>query len=311
MAMADDTEAMESYCNDHNLEMPGGIPDYIYESGINSPGTRPHYDWADRPVGYVPAGWPTGPRDLPSGHYICPHEGCENPVGKTESGEGYSRTTLGPHILTHGEYKVRSAVRDRVMGLRHAQGLRLGDGEYSPDYYSSRIPGDLQRVTDDLIRDLEELQDWEQSDRVVHRSPPDPMSLACMLGKPYYWFHDEEEHEPEEVADEADDESVPHQNSNRFRNNRFRREWDTFSGVRLEEKLCPPSSDEWFKSFTESFEPLTEQFKTPNLSQYLEADTDSSNGPPRKRARKFRKQLDGSLDVYVPGGGEDPMELDY
>ncbi|KAG6366526.1 hypothetical protein INS49_000703 [Diaporthe citri] len=291
-------ETMESYHSGYTSETEDGRADYILEAGMRSPGSRFHDFWADRPVGYVPAYWPTGPRKLPSGHYTCPHEGCEHPVGQTESGDGYSRTTLGPHIVSHGLYDVREAVRDRVRAMRHVQGRNMDDVVNPYEYYS-HIPGHLQRVTDELILDLEELKNWEQSDRFVRPF----VALPMTNGNSFHRSPRDEKHDPHEAAEEADDESVPHQNPNRFRNNRFRQARGASSGMRREEEDRSPS-------FAEYFKPFVEQFPDPPSPQEMEADTDSSFGPPRKRARKLRRQPDGSFHDYVPKGGEDPMELD-
>ncbi|KAK7738945.1 hypothetical protein SLS63_002282 [Diaporthe eres] len=295
-----------------------GIPVYISELGMRSPSARIHDDWADRPVGYVPATWPTGPRMLASDHYTCPHEGCEYPVGPTKWGHGYSRTTLGPHIVSHGVSDVREAVRDRVMSMRHRLGRSRADITSSPYDYSRFVPGDLQRATDDLIVDLEELKDWEQGDRFVRpwhcmAGPVDDDdyddSSRDMLRDELRKFLREDEHGPFDAADEADDESVPHQNSRGFRDNRFRQERDASSRMRREEEGRLPSFAGYF-----DFEPLIKQYQIPSSHQEMDADADadadSSFGPPRKKARKFRQQREDPPDDYVPRGGEDRMELD-
>lgn len=280
---------------------------YIYEAGIRSPGSRIHDYWADRPVGYVPSGWPTGPRMLPPGHYTCPHEGCEHPVGPTESGKGYNRLTLGPHILSHGIDKVTLAVHDRVTAMRCNLGLETGEAYPSPYYRHS--PGYLLQVTDELIVDLEELKDWEQGDRFVRpwlaRPLADDDSSRDGLRDELRDFLRGYKHDPfqAEAADEADDESVPHQNSKGFRDNRFRQARDELTRMRRDEERRPPWLDEYFT-------PSTEQFQNPHSSQEMAADSDGSNGPPRKKARKSRPQLDDSFDDFVATGGEEPMELD-
>ncbi|KAL2278629.1 hypothetical protein FJTKL_14347 [Diaporthe vaccinii] len=298
-------ETVESYYNDDS----DGIPDYILEAGMRSPSARIHDDWADRPVGYVPATWPTGPRMLASGHYTCPHEGCEYPVGSTKWGNGYSRTTLAPHILSHGIDRVRLAVRDRVMLMRYHQG-RSRVELTSPYDYCKYVPGDLQRATDDMILDLEELKNWEQGDRFVRPWPwlarpgtDDDESSRDMLRCELRKFLRDDKHDPFDAAVEADDESVPHQNSKGFRDNRFRQARDASSKMRREEMGSSPLCANYFK-------PIIEQFQTPSSTQDMDADTDSSHGPPRKKARKLRRQPEDPSDDYVPRGGEDRMELD-
>lgn len=139
----------------------------IVEMDTGSPSSRPEDRWAEPPVGYVPASWPTGPHDLGPGRYICPHKGCEDRVGPEDSDEGYTRETLGPHIInSHGGDDglddMRSAVRTRSNNLRRAQGRR-GRRNVTPVFFSRfSNSGGIQGAVDDMVKDLEEIRDWER-----------------------------------------------------------------------------------------------------------------------------------------------------
>lgn len=284
--------------------------DAIGELGRNSPGSRLDDTWADPPVSYVPASWPTGPRELAPGRYTCPYKGCEHPVGPRASDEGYSRTTLAAHVATHSDYDstyksiygLRWRVRERVRELRCA--LRRDPGDEAEDYlldYDYNEPDRLQQETDELILDLEEIREWEDSGR----RGPGPARVMTNDDRMRYTFWRLRESEREwleaAAAEEADDESAPHQNSNRYRNNRFRRPRDPFLGTRREEGDGRRPS-------------IVDMFESSSFFRDMAVDSDSSCGPPRKKARKSRPQVDHSCDEFspktFPRGGEDLMELD-
>lgn len=139
----------------------------IVEMDTDSPGSRPEDRWAEPPVGHVPASWPTGPQYLAPGRYMCPQKGCEDRVGPEDSDDGYTRETLGPHIITShggddGLDDLRSAVRTRSNHLRRAQGRRERR-DVTPVFFSrlSNSRG-IQGAVDDLVKDLEEIRDWER-----------------------------------------------------------------------------------------------------------------------------------------------------
>jgi hypothetical protein len=142
--------------------------DRIVQMGRNSPGSRPGRLYAGPPVGYIPADQPGGPRDLPPDRYNCPVAGCRLPSGPTR--EGYNRRTLGSHIrLSHGGPdrmgEVRQGVRERVMALRFER-ARQGVGPAARAFPEAGDPvAGLQRQTDGLVRDMDEIRGWEHSRR--------------------------------------------------------------------------------------------------------------------------------------------------
>lgn len=296
------------YDDDDEFLLPGETSeedDPIVELGRNSPGSRLDDPWADPPVSYVPASWPTGPRELPPGRYTCPYKGCKHPVGPKESDEGYSRTTLRAHVARHSDYDsaypsiygLRRTVRERVRALRCALRRHPGD-EADFVEYDRHEPDTLQRETDELILDLEEIRDWEESSR----RGPYPVRVMTNDDRMRYTFFQPQKNKCElleaAAAEEADDESSPHQNSNRFRNNRFRRPRDPFSGARRDEE-----EEGRHRSFVEMLE-SSSYFKD------LAMDSDGSHGPPKKKARMSPPQLYGLCFELFPKGHEDPMELD-
>lgn len=220
-------ETVASHHNDNSSSDPEDgeldpIINPLIEAANNPPPFRDPESWKDVPASYVPRHWPTGPRKLGPGRYICPFEGCKHPVGPTESGEGYSRTTLGPHIRTHdnyswgGRFGLRSTMRTRVMALRNPQRRDL----YGPagvvidlsrnDSDPLRILGDpVQEETDALIPYLEEIKNFEQSN--VLRNP------TIIDRKLRLYFRGDEKLERLEIEEEVDGESVPKQSSSRSR----------------------------------------------------------------------------------------------
>lgn len=164
--------------NSSSEPRPRQPADSIAEPSSSSPSRRASPPWAEVPVSYVPNNWPTGPRELPEGHYICPFEGCKTPVGPTELGQGYSRATLGAHLFSHGGFdglhSLRRDIRWRVVFLRQA--LRHEkDDEESESYHSSDESDEddlLQRQTSAIVLDLEEIRAWELSYRHMRPSGP-------------------------------------------------------------------------------------------------------------------------------------------
>ncbi|KAI3400591.1 hypothetical protein diail_2794 [Diaporthe ilicicola] len=158
--------------DDPSSDSDPDIMEHILDSSFGElpPGSSPSKFWKDPPVGYVPAGLPTGPRDLRFGRWVCPFEGCDRPVGPTEDGEGYDRTSLAAHVIVHGGekglYELRRTVRKRVFALRYHLGRATDDIECMW-YYKGGALDDLQAKTDDMIMDLNEIRNWEQSSRSV------------------------------------------------------------------------------------------------------------------------------------------------
>lgn len=127
---------------------------------------------------YVPAHWPTGPRELRPGRFVCPFEGCKNPVGITVAGQGYMRTALIDHIPTHGGldgvHSLRRGLRLRVKFLRLA--LRQPDDDHDYHFLLNRNRrGEnltLHQHAEAIICDLEQIGAWESSCR--HLQPFGP-----------------------------------------------------------------------------------------------------------------------------------------
>ncbi|ROW05321.1 hypothetical protein VSDG_00098 [Cytospora chrysosperma] len=142
--------------------------DRIVQMGRNSPGSRPDRLYAGPPVGYIPADQPGGPRDLPPDRYNCPVSGCRLPSGSARG--GYNRRSLGSHIrLSHGGPdrmgEVRQRVRERVVALR-LERARQGVGPAARVCPEAGDPvTGLQRQTDGLVRDMDEIRGWEHSRR--------------------------------------------------------------------------------------------------------------------------------------------------
>lgn len=154
--------------------------DRIVQMGRNSPGSRPERLYAGPPVGYIPADQPGGPRDLPSDRYNCPAADCRLPSGPTR--DGYDRRSLGSHIrLSHGGPdrmgEVRQRVRERVMALRFER-ARQGVGPAARVCPEAGDPvAGLQRQTDDLVRDMDEIKGWEHSRRFAVPTTPKASSF--------------------------------------------------------------------------------------------------------------------------------------
>ncbi|KAL1874459.1 hypothetical protein Daus18300_003477 [Diaporthe australafricana] len=291
------SESMPSYSNTEDDD-----PDpweRIYESGVNSPGTMLPDSWKDPPVGYVPATWPTGPRDLPSGHYTCPIEGCKNPVGPSESDQGYIRTTLGPHILSHaGDTKkhifvddLRLAVRRRVVALRRDMECPAED-VINMFYYRGDAISSVQAKVDDMITDLAELRNWEQSSRHIR-------GRAELIDSMKQRAADErsailQDSRLQRLAELADYEGVLYRSWHGFRLNwsRPRRFPETHRSEEVRGRLVVPGD-----------------FRRPSSPQEMETDFDQS--VPRKKARKSLPELDGSNGDSPLADGDDPMEGSY
>lgn len=206
---------------------------FAAEPGSSSPNRHPTPPWAEVPVSYVPANRPTGPRELPDGHYVCPDMYCKFPVGLTASGQGYNRDTLMIHMLSHGEFRgVRELwgiVRYRVRQLRHALG-RTESNEDDEFHHSSEEldeDGYLRLLTVAFIRDLDEIKAWELSCR--HMRPFSAAQEARADAHEYREvsdspFHDSEmEHElrvnGDDVGNEIlayDDSDPPQENPSRL-----------------------------------------------------------------------------------------------
>ena len=254
---------------------------------------------AGHTVGHVPAAWPKGSRNVAHGHCVCPYKGCEYPIGPNGySGEGYSRKTLAPHMQSShgggtGVDDLRWAVRGRVRDLRRAQGRSEGD-EDAADWMCDHQ--DLQQKTDSLFLDLHELQNSGESGRSGQHIPagsraarhvPDAAAdddnndeaSRCQAS-----FRDMGYRDSQEAAEEADDESTPVQHAIRFRKNRFRRSRPKYHRMRRINMASSPSSHE--------------------------SETDDSQAPPRKRARRCQPQLNDSSRDSTPSESEDAMELD-
>ncbi|ROW09837.1 hypothetical protein VMCG_02525 [Cytospora schulzeri] len=143
--------------------------DRIILMGRNSPGSRPAGSYAGPPLSYIPSDQPGGPRDLPSDCYNCPVAGCRLPSGPAR--EGYTRQSLALHIrLCHGGSKimreVRRQIRERILAVRFERDQEIGPTVRIPtEADDPKI--DLQRQTDNLIRDLDEIREWEHSRRFV------------------------------------------------------------------------------------------------------------------------------------------------
>lgn len=160
----------ESAFTDEGLRHPS--PDTvrrIIQMGRNSPGSRSERRYTAPPVSYIPADQPNGPRQLPPDRYSCPLTGCHCPLGAEK--EGYDRKGLGYHILlSHGGsdnmLEVRQQVRDRVMALRSECGRGVG-ATGSPFWRSHRSTFDLQLQMDGLVRDLDEIREWEHTRRFI------------------------------------------------------------------------------------------------------------------------------------------------
>lgn len=137
--------------------------------GRNSPDGSPTIDmnWKDPSVSYIPANHPSGPRDLPPGHYRCPFPKCHEPFGLDAQTEGYDEEGLRQHLLKGLDFHVDAvlcSVRLRVQALRRSQGKDEGP---APKPFHGRSPARAQRVMEELMSDLEELRAWERSRRVV------------------------------------------------------------------------------------------------------------------------------------------------
>lgn len=282
------------------------------ELGRNS-GERRHRDfWVDPPVSYVPSPWPTGPRNLPPNHYVCPYKGCKHPVGPKDSDDGYNRETLGLHIQSHpreeGIFHLKSTVRARLEAVREA--LHPNPDEITSDEDELGYDGELddysddpkgsQRDTDQLILYLEKLKYWE----CYTRSAEGFQNMAAMRSNDRKRRADLRREKKEralfEDAEDADDESVPHQSSNRFRNNRFRRRQNPFYDNinQLEEDVSAS-----YLNFIATMQSTQEKAMAMYSTQEKAMDSDSSFGPPRKKARKSRPQLDVSYDDLFPQTG--------
>lgn len=145
--------------DDCHSDLPQETMDRILLMGRNSPGSRPERPHAGPPVGYIPADQPGGPRELLPGRYGCPLSGCLHPFGLLKG--GYDRTSLGFHIrLDHGgPHMIREAThqaRDRVMALR-----------FERDFCPVMVHAATDGLMADLVRDLEEIREWEHSRRFI------------------------------------------------------------------------------------------------------------------------------------------------
>lgn len=155
-----DNMAVLGYFDDSHSYLPQETLDRILLRGRNSPGSRPEGLYAGPPVGYIPADQPGGPCELPPDRYGCPVSGCRHPFGLAR--EGYGRTSLGFHIrVSHGGsdkmWEVIQQVRDRVMALRFERDFCPAMGVFA----GSNGP------VNDLVRDLDEIREWEQARRFV------------------------------------------------------------------------------------------------------------------------------------------------
>lgn len=286
-------EATDSYYDDYP-DPYNSFDEFgpFVELGRNSTVSRHRDHWVDPPVSYVPGCWPTGPRELPPDHYVCPYEGCEHPVGPNDSDEGYNRETLGLHIQSHAVQPdpdpffmrdLRRTVHGRLRAVRRA--LHCNPRDISPDdkiIHYSGDPKGSQSETDELIQDLQELKNWERSTRMLGPYPVRQMGYydRMRFTSPRLEKGRHETTEAAEAADDADDESVPRQYWNRLRN--IRRQVNPFYGIPREEEVEGPS--------TSYFDIIARMYST----QEEAVDSDSSFGPPRKKARKSRTQMDGS-----------------
>lgn len=290
------------------------------ELGRNSGESRHRDHWVDPPVSYVPSSWPTGPRNLPPDHYVCPYKGCKHPVGPNDSDEGYNRETLGLHIQSHsGEGSsfgsLRRTVQMRFEAARDAlhpnpdeisqdddelarygslKGSQLETDEMSQDddeFDDYGSPKGSQRETDDLIQELEKLKYWECYTHSAEGSRNMAMLRSSDRKRRAELRRERKERALWDAAEDADDESAPHQNSNRFRNNRFRRQKNLFYD-NIEQYLEESGSASY-----DNF------IATMQSTQEKAMDSDSSFGPPRKKARKSQSQLDVSYDDLFPQTG--------
>lgn len=292
-------DGYRSPCNSAEEFLP------FVELGRNSGESRHRDHWVDPPVSYVPSSWPTGPRNLPPNHYVCPYKGCKHPVGPKDSDEGYNRETLGLHIQSHsveGSSDLRSTVHARLEAVRDAlhpnpDEMSQDDDEFA-DYGS---PKGSQRETDDLIQDLEKLKYWEWYTRSAEGFRNMLMGNSNDRKRRAELRREKKMRAFFEDAEDADDESVPHQNSNRFRNNRFRRQQNPFyDNIKQEEE---EGGSSLYFNFIATMHSAQEKAMAMYSTQENAMDSDSSLGPPRKKARKSRPQLDVSSDNLFPQTG--------
>lgn len=302
-------EVTESYYDDYfpPCESAEEFMPFV-ELGRNSGESRHRDHWVNPPVSYVPSSWPTGPRNLPPNHYVCPYKGCEHPLGPKDSDEGYNRETLGLHIQSHpvknsvfGPLHLKWTVRARLEAMRRALHPNPDDITEDDDElgYDSHDPKGSQRETDQLIQDLEEIRYWEWYIRSGWAFQNRPMRNNGRMRHTYIQ-REQKGRAVVDAAEDADDESVPHQNSNRFRNNRFRRQRNPFYDniKQLEE-----DSSALYLNFIATMQSTQEKAMAMYSTQEKATDSDSSFGPPRKKARKSRSQLDVSYDDLFPQTG--------
>lgn len=158
-AFLDENPELDS-SDDCHSDLPSDSWDSIRLMGRNSPGSRPEPLYAGSPVGYIPADQPGGPRDLPSGRYSCPAVDCHFSFGLDE--EGYDRRSLVTHIGTNhrrpGELReMEQQVRDRAMALRFER-------DFAP---TTEAYARAEGLLGDLIRDLDEIKEWEHARRFI------------------------------------------------------------------------------------------------------------------------------------------------
>lgn len=291
--MADNTDhfdiSMPSYPNSEDDDPD--IFEALYNFGINSPGSGLPESWKDPPVGYVSGTKPTGPRELPSGHYSCPIEGCSNPVGPSEWDLGYTRTDLGPHILSHAgegdkyyfvEY-LRLTVRRRVVAMREDMGCSAEDVINMFYYRGDAIQG-LQAKVDDIIMDLAELRGWEQSSRRLGaRDEFIDLMIQRAADERSAILQDPRLAKLAGIVPES-----PHH----FRLSWFEDPRETPLETRRNEEVRDPVVVPY--DFESSYSP-----------QEIETNFDQS--VPRKKARKSQPELDGSDGDSALAGDDDPM----
>lgn len=289
-------KTVQSHYNDDFLpNFTTETMDHIVELGKSSPGSKLPEPWAEPGVSYIPATCPSGPRNLPPGHYACPSKDCPHRLGKSWSGSGYTRETLRDHILNHGGRngmsELRWTVRQRVMAMRRTQRRKTNDGKIWIDA-TGDLDEDLQRETDDLVLDLEEIRNWEQAIRVAARRSADATfaDQVPVHGSPHFTSPERniEVRNPELACREY---AFP-RDSFRFQDHQRTRQ--TSAGVHPNDQVRTPVELKGLKGFYSSETTVT----------------DSDHSPPRKKARKVRPERGYEDWISTLGEDDDHMDLD-